>query len=77
MQHSTTEGRMKQPCAKDCPDRTATCHGTCPKWAEWEAYKEKLYDERIQKRIINQATEGKERSIRANRKKIMHAHGRA
>ena len=33
------------PCSKDCPDRWVstdgtkplTCHGTCPKYAEWSA----------------------------------------
>lgn len=77
MQHDLAGRRMKQPCAKDCPGRSATCHGTCAKWAEWENYKTADYDRRIQTRIINQSTEGKERAIRANRKKIMHEHGRA
>ncbi len=26
---------QKQPCAKDCPDRTATCHAECKKYLEW------------------------------------------
>ncbi len=24
------------PCAKDCPDRSGTCHGTCAKYKEFE-----------------------------------------
>ena len=23
------------PCTKDCPDRSPTCHGTCPKYKAW------------------------------------------
>lgn len=29
------------PCAKDCPDRTATCHAECGKYAEFAARCEK------------------------------------
>lgn len=25
-----------QPCKPDCPERTETCHATCPKWKEWQ-----------------------------------------
>lgn len=27
---------MKVPCGKLCPDRTAECKKTCPKWQEYE-----------------------------------------
>lgn len=27
----------KCPCTKTCPERTATCHATCRKYAEWTA----------------------------------------
>lgn len=43
---------MKQPCEKDCPDRSATCHSTCPKWAAWERYKEQDYARRNQGCVI-------------------------
>lgn len=28
-------GRMKQPCDRKCPRRTAVCHATCPNYAEF------------------------------------------
>ena len=27
---------MKNPCERDCPDRCATCHGTCEKYKKWK-----------------------------------------
>ena len=30
--------KVKVPC-KECEERTATCHATCLKWKEFEAYK--------------------------------------
>lgn len=33
---------MKEcPCTRKCPDRTATCHGTCADYKEWCAIHEK------------------------------------
>ena len=38
---------MKVPCAKDCPDRSATCHCTCKKYLDFvkehKLAKEKKY----------------------------------
>jgi len=34
---------MTQPCPRDCPDRSPTCHATCRDWATWEAYKKPIY----------------------------------
>ena len=31
---------MKCPC-RDCADRTAECHGDCPRYAEWDAWNKK------------------------------------
>ena len=38
----------KQPCKRDCPKRSATCHCTCEDWAEWEKSKNKRY---LEKRV--------------------------
>ncbi len=35
-----------QPCHKDCPERTWDCKLTCPKWAEYEAWKQEEYARR-------------------------------
>lgn len=36
---------MKQPCDKHCPDRSAECHSTCERWLQYEAERNKQYDE--------------------------------
>lgn len=35
--------RPKQPCKKDCPDRSAECHAVCEKWAEYSEIMKTLY----------------------------------
>nr|DAP48210.1 MAG TPA: hypothetical protein [Caudoviricetes sp.] len=40
---------IQQPCAKDCPDRSAECRLTCPKWAEYTAERAKDYEQRLAK----------------------------
>ena len=35
--------RPKHPCKKDCPDRTAECKKTCPKWLEYEPLRNEFY----------------------------------
>jgi hypothetical protein len=37
---------MKQPCERDCPDRSMMCKYSCSKWAEFEAWKEQEYKRR-------------------------------
>lgn len=44
---------MKQPCDKNCKERTGECHATCEKWKEWEAWKFKRYEEKNFDRDIN------------------------
>ena len=39
---------MKQPCDRNCADRTWDCKLTCPRWAEYEAYKQDLYAKRLE-----------------------------
>lgn len=37
---------MKQPCARDCPDRTAGCGSTCPKWKKYVEWRTAEYERR-------------------------------
>lgn len=37
-----------QPCKRDCPDRTWDCKISCPKWAEYEAKKQEIYEKRLE-----------------------------
>lgn len=36
-----------QPCHRDCPERTWDCKLTCPRWAEYEAWKQEEYARRL------------------------------
>lgn len=37
---------MKQPCAQDCPDRSAECATHCEKWAAYVKERNAGYEER-------------------------------
>ena len=43
---------MIQPCRQDCPDRSATCHSTCEKWAAWEEHKKQVYARRSRDNVM-------------------------
>ena len=36
----TTIALKDNPCTRDCPDRSGTCHGDCPKFAKYNAKNE-------------------------------------
>jgi hypothetical protein len=38
----------KQPCKRDCPERTAECKKTCPKWLRYWAVKQEEYKRRAE-----------------------------
>lgn len=37
---------MKQPCAKDCPERTEDCHATCERYKAFAADRLEKYAQR-------------------------------
>lgn len=41
--------KPKQPCAKDCENRSAECHAHCEKWLQYEK-EYKIYFEELKKR---------------------------
>lgn len=45
---------MRNPCKKDCPDRTATCHAECEKYLEYFAYCEERRNKHIKQHPIHQ-----------------------
>lgn len=58
--------RPKQPCKKDCPDRSGECHGICKKWLEYEKARNEYYQLRaeayeLQYNLNEIEREGKER----------------
>lgn len=45
--HYGNYGKIKSPCAKDCPNRKAGCVTDCEALHEYEARKRALYDKRL------------------------------
>lgn len=40
----TLPPRPPNPCRKDCPDRSGTCHGTCEKYKTFHDWNLRYYD---------------------------------
>lgn len=36
---------LENPCKKNCPDRTGTCHADCPRWAAYEILRDIMYEQ--------------------------------
>ena len=61
---------MKIPCAPDCPRRSATCHGSCPDYAAYVAWRKEVRENR--QRDVNAAStaiEGFNRRNPSNKRK--------
>lgn len=43
----------KHPCKRDCPERSATCHSTCERWATYEKARNAEYAERARQRAVD------------------------
>ena len=37
-------------CPPECPERNATCHATCKRWADYVILRDKEYEERQKRR---------------------------
>ena len=46
------------PCKKDCPDRSATCHSECAKYREFHAWNLRYYDAKLREAKSNEASRG-------------------
>ncbi len=59
------EYRVENPCFRDCPDRTPTCHGKCEKYQAYAKWCEEVRQKRAEKsRARNILNEGKDRMFR-------------
>lgn len=56
---------MKNPCVKECPDRSPTCHGECEKYAAYAAWCEEKRQERAAYARSKPGSRGKEKALRA------------
>lgn len=45
---------VPNPCTKNCPDRSPSCHGACEKYARFAAWCEHKRQERHQEAIVKQ-----------------------
>lgn len=43
---------VKQPCPRDCPERSAECHGQCERYKAYQAEKMKQYEQNAQNAVI-------------------------
>lgn len=43
---------VKQPCTKECPDRSAECHSKCDKWLEYEKARNAEYERTAKEKQI-------------------------
>lgn len=59
------------PCRQDCPDRTAECKKTCPKWAKWETKKQAMYAARKKKIEGNPISVGAQKNAARNKLNAM------
>lgn len=47
--------KVKPPCGKSCPRRTAGCHASCQKWDAYVSERDKDYENRADIMRINDA----------------------
>lgn len=63
--------RPKQPCLKDCPERSAECHTVCEKWAQYEQLRAEFYKARgvdaEQTRVLNEIERDRKADIATGR----------
>lgn len=52
--------KKPSPCDKECPKRSATCHGTCEAYNAWvkekDAYKAKIDEARAEEAVFTRAS---------------------
>lgn len=58
---------VPNPCRKDCPDRTPTCHGTCDRYAQFAAWREEVRKAKIQHQAEKVAGPGLKKALRKKR----------
>ena len=46
---------LRQPCTRDCPDRSPGCAVTCSRWAEYIKAREKEYERRKEIKQVSDA----------------------
>lgn len=56
---------MKNPCVKECPDRSPTCRGECEKYTAYAAWCEEKRQERAAYARSKPRSRGKEKALRA------------
>ncbi len=60
---------VKNPCVKECPDRSPTCHGECEKYMAYAAWREELRNERAKISSLLAAGPGLEDALKRKHKR--------
>lgn len=61
---------IRQPCTRDCPDRSPGCAMTCPRWVEYVKAREKEYERRKEiKQVSDAICDGYARLAKITRKR--------
>ena len=65
---------MKQPCKKNCPDRSGTCHSECEQYLEFvrarHEERERIHQNKVTDGYIRDAVKASKKSSRAWKGKI-------
>lgn len=69
--HRKGEISCKQPCKKDCPERSGECRSTCEKWKEFEGWKMAQYDVRRKRMELNERSANAKPRLRRDEKARM------
>ena len=63
--------KPKQPCTKECPDRSSECHSVCEKWLKYEKLRSDFYIERDKavdlNRVLNDIERDRKKDIATGR----------
>ena len=61
--------KVDNPCVKECPDRTATCHGDCERYARYAARCEEQREERAKRQANKAAGPGLRRALKSKQRR--------
>ena len=62
---------MKNPCTKDCPNRTITCHGVCKRYQAWKEEQEK-----VKQWLLDHAPVTSQAGLKKHNEKLKHGKSR-
>jgi len=61
--------KVDNPCVKECPDRTSTCHGTCERYIRFAAWREEEREARAKRQAAKAAGPGLQRALKSKQRR--------